>query len=254
VLYDRDGTHYDVICALSIASRGRPTPPFTGPPEWSTDGEDPASSSAACCSPPAWTPGSTPRGRLDRRSCAAVLRTASAFRRKNHLAHAPYLASARCLTARSPSLTPRVGREGGREVPNHLRDDNLAAEGFGTGRATSPAHLPPTTVAHKTSPITLVGRVFYHATSQARGDDQDEILRTGELQIADLLDEAADRRSTPRRDSLLQPRRPRVRDSWTGRLDSGKTEPCSAILRHMNLARWPVTIACSCSGRDDGLL
>jgi putative ATPase len=262
VLYDRDGDyHYDVISAFIKSLRGRdPDAALYWLARMVAAGEDPGfifrRMLISACED---TGLAAPEAVSIVESCAAAFDRVGLPEGRYHLAHAAlYLATA---PKSNSSLAffdalASVEKEDA-EVPNHLRDDNRDAEGFGHGDG----YLYPHTyrdhwVAQQYLPDPLVGRVFYTPTSQGyEGTIKDEILTRRELQIADLLDEAAEAADRPRGEILTFSPGGRVRDSWTRRLDSGKTETLLAIRSGiMNLARVARHHRVLVFGADDGLL
>lgn len=262
VLYDRDGDyHYDVISAFIKSLRGRdPDAALYWLARMVAAGEDPGfifrRMLISACED---TGLAAPEAVSIVAACAAAFDRVGLPEGRYHLAHAAlYLATA---PKSNSSLAffdalASVEKEDA-EVPNHLRDANRDAEGFGHGDG----YLYPHTyrdhwVAQQYLPDPLVGRVFYTPTSQGyEGTIKDGILTRRELQIADLLDEAADATGRPRGEILTFSPGGRVRDSWTRRLDSGKTETLLAIRSGiMSLARVARHHRVLVFGADDGLL
>ena len=78
------------------------------------------------------------------------------------------------------------------EVPNHLKDNNRDAEGFGHGRGYLYPHAyRDHWVAQQYLPDALMGRVFYTPTEQGyEGKIRDDVLSRREAQIAAILEDA----------------------------------------------------------------
>jgi len=257
VLYDRDGDyHYDVISAFIKSLRGRdPDAAMYWLARMVAAGEDPGfifrrMLIAAC----------EDTGLADPHAVSVVESCAAAFDRvglpegRYHLAHAAlYLATAPKSNSSMAffDALASVEREDA-EVPNHLRDGNRDAEGFGHGQG----YIYPHTyrehwAAQQYLPDQLVGRVFYTPSVQGyEATIRDEVLTRRELQIAGIIED------TTQRDEILtfSPGGTR-RDEWTRRLDSGKSATLLAlrteiveragILRHHRIL---------VVGADDGLL
>jgi len=257
VLYDRDGDyHYDVISAFIKSLRGRdPDAAMYWLARMVAAGEDPGfifrrMLISAC----------EDTGLADPHAVGVVESCAAAFDRvglpegRYHLAHAAlYLATAPKSNSSMAffDALASVEREDA-EVPNHLRDGNRDAEGFGHGEG----YIYPHTyrehwAAQQYLPDQLVGRVFYTPSVQGyEATIRDEVLTRRELQIAAIIED------TTKHDEMLtfSPGGTR-RDEWTRRLDSGKSATLLAlrteiveaagILRHHRIL---------VAGADDGLL
>ena len=290
VLYDRDGDyHYDVISAFIKSLRGRdPDAALYWLARMVAAGEDPGfifrrMLISAC----------EDTGLADPMAIAVVESCASAFDRvglpegRYHLTHAAlYLATAPKSNSSMAffDALSSVEKED-TEVPNHLRDGNRDAEGFGHGQG----YIYPHTyrehwAAQQYLPDALVGRVFYTPSIQGyEGRIRNEVMTRRELQIAAILDEGtadtgAGETGTAVADGAYdryyfgmggKKKEFRVtngeiltfspggtqRDRWTKRLDSGKSETLlrvrdklnerAAILRHDRVLVY---------GADDGLL
>ncbi len=258
VLYDRDGDyHYDVISAFIKSLRGSdPDAAFYWLARMIAAGEDPGfifrrMLISAC----------EDVGLADPAAVSVVESCASAFDRvglpegRYHLAHAAlYLATA---PKSNSSLAffdalASVEKEDA-EVPNHLRDGNRDAEGFGHGDGyLYPHSYRDHWAAQQYLPDELVGRAFYTPSTQGyEGRIRGDILTKRELQIAAILEEGLER---PGEHLTFSPGGSR-RDSWTKRLDSGRSSSLlrvreelterASILRHHRVLVY---------GADDGLL
>jgi len=292
VLYDRDGDyHYDVISAFIKSLRGRdPDAALYWLARMVAAGEDPhfifrRMLISAC----------EDTGLADPYAISVVESSAAAFDRvglpegRYHLAHAAlYLATAPKSNSSMAffDALAAVEREDA-EVPNHLRDANRDAEGFGHGQG----YIYPHTyrehwAAQQYLPDPLVGRVFYSPSTQGyEGTIRDGVLTRRELQISAILDDtglvgtegeqgtdgeraegAYDRfyfgmegkkRSfrAPRGELLTFSPGATKRDEWTKRLDSGRSETLLAIRNRLTelagiLRHHRVLVW----GADDGLL
>lgn len=196
VLYDRDGDyHYDVISAFIKSLRGRdPDAALYWLARMVKAGEDPhfifrRMLISAC----------EDTGLADPYALSVVESCAAAFDRvglpegRYHLAHATlYLATApksNSSLAFFDALSA-VEKEDA-EVPNHLKDGNRDAEGFGHGSGYMYPHAyKDHWVPQQYLPDTLSGRVFYNPSDQGYEKTiKEEVLSRRELQIAALLEE-----------------------------------------------------------------
>lgn len=196
VLYDRDGDyHYDVISAFIKSLRGRdPDAALYWLARMVAAGEDPGfifrrMLISAC----------EDTGLADPMAVSVVESCAAAFDRvglpegRYHLAHAAlYLATA---PKSNSSLAffdalAAVEREDA-EVPNHLKDGNRDAKGFGHGAGYLYPHAyTDHWVAQQYLPDALNGRVFYNPSTQGYEKSiRQEVLARREAQIAALLEE-----------------------------------------------------------------
>ena len=196
VLYDRDGDyHYDVISAFIKSLRGRdPDAALYWLARMVAAGEDPGfifrrMLISAC----------EDTGLADPHAITVVESCARAFDRvglpegRYHLTHAAlYLATAPKSNSAMAFFDALASVEKeDTEVPNHLRDGNRDAEGFGHGQG----YIYPHTyrehwAAQQYLPDPLVGRVFYAPSTQGyEGDIRDEVLTRREIQIAAILEE-----------------------------------------------------------------
>jgi putative ATPase len=90
-----------------------------------------------------------------------------------------------------------VGKEREGEVPNHLRDGNRDAEGFGHGAGYAYPHAyRDHWVAQQYLPDALQAKVFYQPSDQGHeARVRDEVARRREAQLAAMLEDEAARRS-----------------------------------------------------------
>jgi putative ATPase len=293
VLYDRDGDyHYDVISAFIKSLRGRdPDAALYWLARMIAAGEDPGfifrrMLISAC----------EDTGLADPYAISVVESCAAAFDRvglpegRYHLAHATlYLATApksNSAMAFFDALSS-VEKED-TEVPNHLRDGNRDAEGFGHGQGyIYPHSYREHWAAQQYLPDQLVGRVFYTPSTQGyEGRIREDVLTRRELQIAAILEsqeqnnpsgaeagktdgeedghydrfyfgmEGKKKEYTAPKGEILtfSPGGDR-RDEWTKRLDSGKSQTLLAtrnlITDRAGILRHHRVLV---SGADDGLL
>jgi putative ATPase len=113
-----------------------------------------------------------------------------------HLAHATlYLAAAPKSNSTMGffDALEAVRREREAEVPNHLRDGNRDAEGFGHGAGYAYPHAyREHWVAQQYLPRALQGKVFYQPSDQgAERGIRDDVARRREAQLAAMLEEEA---------------------------------------------------------------
>lgn len=195
VLYDRDGDyHYDIISAFIKSLRGRDP---DGAMYWLARmvraGEDPhfifrRMLISAC----------EDTGLADPMAISIVTSCQDAFDRvglpegRYHLAHAAlYLAT--CPKSNSSmaffDALSSVEKEDA-EVPNHLKDSNRDAEGFGHGSGYLYPHAyKDHWVAQQYLPDALMGRVFYTPSTQGYENTiRNDVLSRRELQIAAILE------------------------------------------------------------------
>lgn len=257
VLYDRDGDyHYDVISAFIKSLRGRdPDAALYWLARMVAAGEDPGfifrRMLISACED---TGLADPQAITVVESCAAAFDRVGLPEGRYHLAHAAlYLATApksNSSLAFFDALSS-IEKED-TEVPNHLRDGNRDAEGFGHGAG----YIYPHTyrehwAAQQYLPDPLVGRVFYTPSVQGyEGRIREEVLTRRELQIAAIMEEPAN----PGEMLTFSPGG-KNRDEWTRRLDSGKSASLLSIRNNLMdragiLRHYRVLIA----GADDGLL
>ena len=202
VLYDRDGDyHYDIISAFIKSLRGRdPDAAMYWLARMVRSGEDPhfifrRMLISAC----------EDTGLADPYALGVVESCAAAFDRvglpegRYHLAHAAlYLATAPKSNSSMAFFDALASVEKeDTEVPNHLRDANRDAEGFGHGAGYLYPHAyRDHWVAQQYLPDQLVGRVFYTPSEQGYEKKiRDEVLARRELQIAAILEDDTGERS-----------------------------------------------------------
>ncbi len=259
VLYDRDGDyHYDVISAFIKSLRGRdPDAALYWLARMVAAGEDPGfifrRMLISACED---TGLADPHAITVVESCAAAFDRVGLPEGRYHLAHAAlYLATAPKSNSSMAffDALASVERED-TEVPNHLRDGNRDAEGFGHGQGYNYPHTyREHWAAQQYLPDPLVGRVFYSPSTQGyEGSIREGILTRRELQISAILEDTglglADASGTPdetqegaydrfffgmegRTREFRAPRGEILtfspggtkRDEWTKRLDSGKS-------------------------------
>ena len=195
VLYDRDGDyHYDIISAFIKSLRGRdPDAAMYWLARMVRAGEDPhfifrRMLISAC----------EDTGLADPYAVSVVESCAAAFDRiglpegRYHLVHAAlYLATAPKSNSSMAffDALSSVEREDA-DVPNHLKDANRDAEGFGHGSGYLYPHAyRDHWVAQQYLPDTLVGRVFYTPSTQGYENKiREEVLSRRELQISAILE------------------------------------------------------------------
>ena len=243
VLYDRDGDyHYDIISAFIKSLRGRdPDAAMYWLARMIAAGEDPdfifrRMLISAC----------EDTGLADPFALGVVESCAAAFDRvglpegRYHLAHAAlYLATvpkSNSSMAFFDALSA-VSKEDA-DVPNHLKDGNRDAEGFGHGAGYLYPHAyRDHWVAQQYLPDALLGRVFYTPGTQGyEGSIREEVLARREAQIAELLEERQEHNApaaeqltfTP--ESAATARLYEAADSqWRRRLSSNKAQVFSAL-------------------------
>ena len=258
VLYDRDGDyHYDVISAFIKSLRGRdPDAAMYWLARMIAAGEDPGFIFRRMLISSCEDTGlADPMAITVVESCAAAFDRVGLPEGRYHLAHAAlYLATAPKSNSSMAFFDALASVEKeDTEVPNHLRDGNRDADGFGHGQG----YIYPHTyrehwAAQQYLPDQLVGRVFYTPSAQGyEGQIREEVLTRRELQIAAIMEEQNDQKG----ELLTFSPGGKGRDAWTKRLDSGKSETLlrirnalaerAAILRHERVLVW---------GADDGLL
>ena len=112
-----------------------------------------------------------------------------------------------------------VGKEREGEVPNHLRDGNRDAEGFGHGVGYAYPHAyRDHWVAQQYLPDALQAKVFYQPSDQgAEARVRDEVARRREAQLAAMLEEE----SRAPVEVLTTSPTDRARDRWLQRTVSG---------------------------------
>ena len=197
VLYDRDGDyHYDIISAFIKSLRGRdPDAACYWLARMVAAGEDPhfifrRMLISAC----------EDTGLADPQAVAVVNACAEAFDRVGMPEGRYFLAHAALYLSTAPKSNSSMAffdalasvEKEDAEVPNHLRDNNRDAEGFGHGAGYLYPHAyRDHWVAQQYLPDTLNGRVFYTPSTQGyEGKIRDEVLSLRELQIASLLEKS----------------------------------------------------------------
>lgn len=260
VLYDKDGDyHYDVISAFIKSLRGRdPDAAMYWLARMVAAGEDPGfifrrMLISAC----------EDTGLADPMAISVVESCAAAFDRvglpegRYHLAHAALYLSTAPKSNSSMAFFDALSsvEKEDSEVPNHLKDGNRDAEGFGHGKGYLYPHaFKEHWTAQQYLPDSLVGRVFYTPTGQGyEGAIRSEVLTNRELQIAALL-EKKDQKAEPG-EILTFSHITSQSEEWTERTESGKSKSLltirnelmetAGILRHHRVL---------IDGADDGLL
>ena len=290
VLYDRDGDyHYDIISAFIKSLRGRdPDAAMYWLARMVAAGEDASfifrrMLISAC----------EDTGLADPNAVSIVASCADAFDRVGMPEGRYFLAHAALYLSTAPKSNSSMAffdalasvEKEDAEVPNHLRDGNRDAEGFGHGEGYLYPHAyRDHWVAQQYLPDALVGRVFYTPGTQGyektiRGD----VLSRREIQIASLLereapsaDESAQYKTAAATkldsvhfinnkkgehltfspaDAAKETTLDRADKSWRARLDSNRAEVLLAVrdtmtelaglLRHHRSLVW---------NADDGLL
>ena len=195
VLYDRDGDyHYDIISAFIKSLRGRdPDAALYWLARMVRAGEDPhfifrRMLISAC----------EDTGLADPNAISVVNSCAQAFDRVGMPEGRYFLAHATLYLSTAPKSNSSMAffdalssvEKEDAEVPNHLRDNNRDAEGFGHGAGYLYPHAyKDHWVAQQYLPDTLMGRVFYTPSTQGyEGTIRDEVLSKRELQIASILE------------------------------------------------------------------
>ena len=194
VLYDRDGDyHYDIISAFIKSLRGRdPDAACYWLARMVKAGEDPhfifrRMLISAC----------EDTGLADPYAISVVESCARSFDRvglpegRYFLAHAALYLSTAPKSNSSMAFFDALAsvEKEDAEVPNHLRDANRDAEGFGHGAGYLYPHAyRDHWVAQQYLPGPLVGRVFYTPSTQGyEAKIREEVLSRRELQIAAIL-------------------------------------------------------------------
>ncbi|MDE5899414.1 MAG: AAA family ATPase, partial [Treponemataceae bacterium] len=195
VLYDRDGDyHYDIISAFIKSLRGRdPDASMYWLARMAAAGEDPhfifrRMLISAC----------EDTGLADPHAVSVVNSCAQAFDRVGMPEGRYFLAHAALYLSTAPKSNSSMAffdalaavEKEDAEVPNHLRDDNRDAEGFGHGAGYLYPHAyRDHWVAQQYLPDTLAGRVFYTPSTQGyEREIRGEVLSRRELQIAAILE------------------------------------------------------------------
>ena len=290
VLYDRDGDyHYDIISAFIKSLRGRdPDAAMYWLARMVAAGEDASfifrrMLISAC----------EDTGLADPNAVSIVASCADAFDRVGMPEGRYFLAHAALYLSTAPKSNSSMAffdalasvEKEDAEVPNHLRDGNRDAEGFGHGEGYLYPHAyRDHWVAQQYLPDALVGRVFYTPGTQGYEKTiRDDVLSRREIQIASLLereapsaDESAQHKTAAATkhdavhfinnkkgehltfspaDAAKETALDRADKSWRARLDSNRAEVLLAVrdtmtelaglLRHHRSLVW---------NADDGLL
>ncbi len=195
VLYDRDGDyHYDIISAFIKSLRGRdPDAACYWLARMVAAGEDPhfifrRMLISAC----------EDTGLADPNAITVVESCAQAFDRVGMPEGNYFLAHATLYLATAPKSNSSMAffdalsavEKEDAEVPNHLKDGNRDAEGFGHGSGYLYPHAyKDHWVAQQYLPDTLMGRVFYTPSTQGyEASIREDVLSRRELQIAAILE------------------------------------------------------------------
>jgi putative ATPase len=198
VLYDRDGDyHYDIISAFIKSLRGRdPDAACYWLARMVAAGEDPhfifrRMLISAC----------EDTGLADPQAISVVESCAQAFDRVGMPEGRYFLAHAALYLSTAPKSNSSMAffdalasvEKEDAEVPNHLKDNNRDAEGFGHGAGYLYPHAyRDHWVAQQYLPDGLSGRVFYTPSTQGyEATIRDDVLSRRELQIASLLEKNA---------------------------------------------------------------
>ena len=199
VLYDRDGDyHYDIISAFIKSLRGRdPDAAMYWLARMVAAGEDASfifrrMLISAC----------EDTGLAEPNAVSIVASCAEAFDRVGMPEGRYFLAHAALYLSTAPKSNSSMAffdalasvEKEDAEVPNHLRDGNRDAEGFGHGEGYLYPHAyRDHWVAQQYLPDALVGRVFYTPGTQGYEKTiREEVLSRREIQIASLLEREAD--------------------------------------------------------------
>ncbi len=285
VLYDKDGDyHYDIISAFIKSLRGRdPDAACYWLARMVRAGE-----SADFIFRRMLISACEDTGLADPNAITVVSSCAAAFDRVGMPEGRYFLAHAALYLATAPKSNSSMAffdalaavEKEDADVPNHLRDANRDAEGFGHGAGYLYPHAyRDHWVAQQYLPDALVGRVFYTPSEQGyEAGIREDVLSRRELQIAALLEkktaseEGQDRwwgesgnphPFVPGEENLTFSPQDKKKESaleradraWRNRLESGRTEALLAIrdkmleeaslLRHHRNLVW---------GADDALL
>lgn len=197
VLYDRDGDyHYDIISAFIKSLRGRdPDAALYWLARMVKAGEDPhfifRRMLISSCED---------TGLADPNAISVVESCAAAFDRVGFPEGNYFLAHAALYISTAPKSNSSMAffdamssiEKEDAEVPNHLRDNNRDAEGFGHGTGYLYPHAyRDHWVAQQYLPDTLTGKVFYNPTDQGyEAKIRQDVLSRRELQITAILENA----------------------------------------------------------------
>ena len=199
VLYDRDGDyHYDIISAFIKSLRGRdPDAACYWLSRMVKAGEDPhfifRRMLISSCED---------TGLADPHAISVVESCAQAFDRVGFPEGNYFLAHAALYLATAPKSNSSMAffdamsavEKEDADVPNHLRDNNRDAEGFGHGKGYLYPHAyRDHWVAQQYLPDSLSGRVFYTPSDQGYEKTiRDEVISRRETQIAAILERAVE--------------------------------------------------------------
>lgn len=199
VLYDRDGDyHYDIISAFIKSLRGRdPDAACYWLSRMVKAGEDPhfifRRMLISSCED---------TGLADPHAISVVESCAAAFDRVGFPEGNYFLAHAALYLATAPKSNSSMAffdamsavEKEDADVPNHLRDNNRDAEGFGHGKGYLYPHAyRDHWVAQQYLPDSLNGRVFYTPTDQGYEKTiRDDVISRREAQIAAILESASE--------------------------------------------------------------
>lgn len=197
VLYDRDGDyHYDIISAFIKSLRGRdPDAACYWLARMVKAGEDPhfifRRMLISSCED---------TGLADPKAIQIVESCAQAFDRVGFPEGNYFLAHAALYLATAPKSNSSMAffdamaavEKEDVEVPNHLKDNNRDAEGFGHGNGYLYPHAyRDHWVAQQYLPDTLIGRIFYTPSKQGYENTiRQDVLSRRESQIAAILEDA----------------------------------------------------------------
>ena len=228
VLYDKEGdAHFDTISAFIKSVRGSdPDAALYWLAKMVYAGEDPRFIFRRLL-----ILASEDVGLADPQALGIVTAAAQAFdyvglpEGRYHLAHATlYLATTdkSNTTLGFFDALDAVGREREGEVPNHLRDGNRDAEGFGHGGGYAYPHAyREHWVAQQYLPNALQARVFYQPSEQGyEAGIRERVARRREAQLAAMLE---DNRENPLEILTFTPGE-RERDRWLARTISERGE------------------------------
>jgi putative ATPase len=259
VLYDRDGDyHFDTISAFIKSVRGSdPDASLYWLAKMVRAGEDPAFIFRRMI-----ILASEDVGLADPRALSVVVSCAEAFDRIGFpegnfpLAHAClYLATApKSNTIMTFFDAMKEVEKEDAEVPNHLRDANRDAEGFGHGDGYIYPHAyRDHWAAQQYLPALLRGKTFYTPSAVGyEGGIREEVLRKREIQAAVVL---GDGDSSAGGEFLSWSASSKGREGWFKRLESGRSalllSDRDRVLGQTSLVRHDRVLVPACG---DGLL
>jgi len=211
VLYDKDGDyHYDIISAFIKSLRGRdPDAALYWLSRMVRAGENAnfifrRMLISAC----------EDTGLADPNAISIVESCANAFDRVGLPEGRYFLAHAALYLATAPKSNSSLGffdalasvEKEDAEIPNHLKDGNRDAEGFGHGDGYMYPHAyRDHWVAQQYLPDALVGRVFYNPTDQGyESKIKEDVLRRREIQISAILENVTEKNEpNPKYDDFI---------------------------------------------------